>query len=336
MRSFPKIFIGVLSGGFLFLSGCNNRDENSPYDQVLSQPPFASLTDSIKKEPKKDELYFRRAILLNKNNFPEPALADFRKAWSLKKEETYAFGISTLLADKKPDSAILFLTNAIKKIPKSVLLQLSLAKAYDKQNEPDSALITCYNILAIDPNQLDALVLKSDLLEKKNIPDESIAALEKACSLAPDILDINYNLAFKYAQNKNPKTLSFCDSLIKKDSAAEHAEPYYFKGVYYSNINDQDKAMSFYNQAIQHDYNFLDAYMDKGELLYDQKKVNNAFKVFQLAATISPTYAQAYYWMGKCQESLGQKTEAKLNYERAYGLDKTFTDAKEAASKIKN
>jgi hypothetical protein len=39
--------------------------------------------------------------------------------------------------------------------------------------------------------------------------------------------------------------------------------------------------------------------------------------------------------MGKCQEALGQKDEAKLNYQRAYELDKTFTDAKEAADNLK-
>jgi hypothetical protein len=32
---------------------------------------------------------------------------------------------------------------------------------------------------------------------------------------------------------------------------------------------------------------------------------------------------------------MGQKEEAKLNYQRAYGLDNSFTEAKEAADKIK-
>jgi tetratricopeptide (TPR) repeat protein len=58
-------------------------------------------------------------------------------------------------------------------------------------------------------------------------------------------------------------------------------------------------------------------------------------KTFALANTISPSFADAWYWIGRCQEFLGQKEEAKLNYERAYGLDKTFTEAKEAAEKIK-
>ncbi|MDP9230026.1 MAG: tetratricopeptide repeat protein, partial [Bacteroidota bacterium] len=86
--------------------------------------------------------------------------------------------------------------------------------------------------------------------------------------------------------------------------------------------------------AIQHDYNFLDAHLDKGTIFYDEKKYNEALKTFQLVATISPTNADAYFWMAKCQEALNQKEEAKLNYQRAYGLDKSLTEAKEAADKL--
>src|SRR6186713_1444254 len=87
------------------LWGCNsNKDASSPFAEILSQPPFASITDSIRKEPGRDDLYFRRAVLLNKNNLPEPALADFKKAWSLDKQERYALGIGTILLDRHSDS----------------------------------------------------------------------------------------------------------------------------------------------------------------------------------------------------------------------------------------
>ena len=70
--------------------------------------------------------------------------------------------------------------------------------------------------------------------------------------------------------------------------------------------------------------------------MFDQKNYKEAFKVFDLAATVSSTFPDAYYWIGRCQEAMGQKQDAKLNYQRAYGLDKTFTEAKEAADRIKN
>jgi tetratricopeptide (TPR) repeat protein len=336
MRLSSKIIAVLVLTHIYFIGGCGNKESSSPFDELLSLPPFASLTDSIKKQPKRDELYFRRAILLNKNNFPEPALADFQKAWSLKKNEQYALGVATLLSEKKSDSAIQFLNKVLKEIPQSILLYLSLARAYDAQNKTDNALLVCNKILQINSDQLDALAMKADLLEKINDIPEAIITLEKAYSIAPSIADLSYNLAYKYAESKNLKVVAFCDSLIKKDSLGEHAEPYYCKGIYYSNINDKAKALALFNEAIQHDHNFMSAYIEKGRVFYDQKKYIEARKIFLQTLTISSTLADAYYWLGKCQEALGEKEEARLNYQRAYGLDKTFTEAKEAADKLGN
>lgn len=318
----------------LLLFGCNNNNSSSPYDEILSQPLFSSITDSIRKEPGRDDLYFRRAVLLNKNNFPEPALADFRKAWSLAKEESYAVGVSNILLEKKPDSAIVFLNEAIKEIPNSLFLQISLARSYDALNKTDEALKVCNAMLEKEPNQVNALLLKADLLEKKGDTANMISSLEKAYSIVPFNREISNKLAYQYAESKNAKALQIADSLIRKDSLTIFAEPYYVKGMYYSNTNDQAKAIQLFDATIKIDHRFLNAYIEKGKILLDQKKTNEALKTFQLANTITPSFPDAWYWIGRCQEISGDKAEAKQSYEKAYELDNTFIEAKEAAEKI--
>ena len=318
-----------------FFIGCNSNDESSPYGNVLAQPAYSSLTDSIKVDRKNADLYYHRALLLKKNNLPEPALADFQKAWSLKEKEEYAANISAMLVENKPDSALAFITGALKKIPSSIFLKLDLARAYNDLNKKDEALNVCNEIIKQAPGQIDALMMKSDLLEEKQDTAGSVAALEAAYSFAPFDQELNYNLAYKYAESKNPKTIALCDSLLKKDSVKPSAEPYYFKGIYYSNINEKEKAIECFNLAIQHNFNFHNAYLEKGKILYNQKKIKEAEKVFNLVSTISPSFADAYYWIAKCQQSSGQNMEAKENYQRAYGLDKTLTEAKDSADKIR-
>src|SRR5690606_25062358 len=95
------IFLGILTA-------CKNQGEASPYDNILQEPPFSEITDSINKQPS-DILYYRRGLKLKQAGFTEPALADFNKAWSLNKREEYAVNISSVLLDKNPDSAQLFL-----------------------------------------------------------------------------------------------------------------------------------------------------------------------------------------------------------------------------------
>lgn len=320
---------------YISISSCNDKESNSPFDKIFDQPPYTLLTDSIKKEPQRDELYFRRAILLNTNNLPEPAMADFQKAWSLKKEEKYAFGLSNLLLDKKPDSAILFLNQALKELPNSFLLAVTLVRSYNSQNKTEEALQLCNDLLKKYPMETVVMKMKAELLDKKGNAAESLSMLEKAYSITPFDIELNYELAYKYAESKNAKVIRLCDSLITIDTLKIHAEPYYYKGIYFSNTGDKAKALSLFGQAILHDKFFMNAYIEKGRILYEQKKINDALKIFQLANTLSNTFPDAYYWIGKCQEAMGQKEEARLNYQRAYGLDKTFTLAKEAIDKLK-
>ncbi len=334
MNRIAKIF-SLVAGGLILISSCNDKGTDSPFGEILNQPPYAVLTDSIKQEPENDELFFRRAVLLNTNNLPEPALADFKMAWSIKKDERYAYGISNLLLDKKTDSAILFLKQSLNDLPNSFLLQLTLARSFDAQGRTDEALKLCNDILQKNPEQVDVIKMKATLLSKKGNIAEAISILEKAYQLTPYDIDLNYDLAYKYAENKNAKVIILCDSLIKIDTLNLHAEPYYYKGIYFSNINNKERALALFDDAIKHDYNYLNAYIEKARVLYDQKKFSEALKAARLANTISPKFPDAYFWVAKCQEALGQKEEAKINYQRAYGLDNSFTEAKEAADKLK-
>lgn len=314
---------------------CNNKKENSPFAGLLSSPPYTSVTDSIRKFPGDAGLYFRRAVLLNSNDQPVPALADFRQAWFLEKNEKYAIGISTLLLDKHPDSARVFIQEALQVLPESFLLRLGLARALNLENKTDESIKVCDEILAKQPDQVDILKLKSSLLLKKNQPVESLHALEKAYGLTPYDLELNNMLALQLAEAKNPRVLSLCDSLITKDSMGMLPSPYYYKGIYYSNIKNVAAALAQFNEAIRIDYYYLDAYIEKGAVYYEQKKYAEALKVFQLANTISPAFPDAWYWVAKTQEAMGQKEDALLNYQKALALNKQFTEAQAGIDRLK-
>lgn len=331
----PSKIVFVFSLIMIFVS-CGNEEDNSPYAAIYSQPAFAGLTDSISRDRSNDDLYFRRAVLLNKNNFPEPALEDFKKAWNLRKDERYAIAISSLYLEDHPDSAILFLEKqGLKELPVSLLLQLNLAHAYEAINNLNKALGICDNILHQFPQQVDVLKLQSDLLEKKGDARGSILILEKAYQLTPFDIELNYLLALRLAEMKDPKLLTLCDSLIRVDSMGTHAEPNYYKGIYYVNLGDRSKAISEFSLALEKDYYFLDAYIEKAAAQYELKKFNEALKTLQLLLTISPKNADGYYWAGKCLEAMGDKEQANLNYQKALGLDKSMKEAKEGLERTR-
>ena len=323
----------MLFASLLFCTcvGCNS---NTQADEFLQQQPYAALTDSIEQQPKNAGLYYRRGALLLENNQLNYAESDLKKAWLLQQTETHALGAVSVLRRKNPDTAIVFIQKALQVLPQSIALKVSLARGYQQKKQYEESIAVCNSIIQQYPNQIDALLLKSELLQSLDRKDEALITLESAYAYAPFDAELAHQLAFEYAQAKNVKALTLSDSLISMDPTGKHAEPYYFKGVYYSNTGNNELALDFFNQAIQHDYYFLDAYMEKGRLLFDQKKYKPALETFELAVRVTPTFADAYYWQGKTKEAMGNKAEAKLDYQRAYSLDKTMIEARDAAERI--
>ena len=76
-----KVFIPIIAILFT-VAGCSDSND-SPYEELLSHQPYANLTDSIHQSPSDADLYYRRGMLLYKNNNNPPALADLRKDYAL-------------------------------------------------------------------------------------------------------------------------------------------------------------------------------------------------------------------------------------------------------------
>lgn len=179
------------------------------------------------------------------------------------------------------------------------------------------------------------LFKRSELLELLGDTSKAIETLEMFV-MPGELTQAGLRLANLYAETGNPKAISFSNAMIKNDASGIDPNPHYLKGVYYYIIHDYTKALVEFEECIRKDYTFIDAYMEKGNILFRQQKFDEAIAVYDLALTVSNTFADAYYWKGKCQEAQGKKQEAKLNYLRAYNLDKELIEAKQAADRIPN
>lgn len=179
----------------------------------------------------------------------------------------------------------------------------------------------------------DYLFKRSELLELAEDTAEAIKTLELFVTPG-ELTQAGIRLANLYAESKDKKTISFIDKMKKNDLSGNDPHPDYFKGIYYYNCNKLDSALFQFDECIKKDYNFMEAYLEKGTILYKQAKYNDAIKTLDLALKVSPGFSDAYFWKARCQEALGLKKEAKLNYQRAYGLDKTLLEAKERAANL--
>lgn len=318
---------------FLLLISCTHDTPSA--DPVLEQQPYKKFTDSIKESPANAQLYYHRGSLFYHNNQLVHAEKDMRKAWELESREAFALSLTTILKQKNMDSAITFIRSALTVLPGSIALQVGLARGLQAKGQLGEALHMTNEIIEKYPTQLDALMLRYELLKQQGKNAEALKSLEQAYTYAPADAEIMYELAYEYADQKNRRAIVLADSLIRKDAAASAAKAYYIKAHYYNNTGNYMEAKRFYDASINSNYNFLDAHLDKGIMLYQLKDFPAARSSFERGITISPATADFYYWLAKTQEATGNKKEAKNNYLRAYQLDKSITEAREAADKLK-
>jgi tetratricopeptide (TPR) repeat protein len=316
------------------MQGCRGDDKEGRTEKLLNSKPFEDLTDSIHDFPDDQDLYLKRGLLLSQNNFHEQAVADYKKAWEIKPDESTAFAYSSgLFLSGREEEAIVFLKQCLATFPDSPEFARRLSEAYLQTGKTAEALEQYNSILEKDPMNFEAWYEKGIILAQMKDTLQAITAFETAYTLQPIQL-FGITLANLYAETKNAKALALCDELLEKDFSKELTDAVYIKGIYYANINQPEQALKYFEECIRRDWKFTEAYIEKGLVLYRQKNYDEALKNFALAAKVSNTDADTYFWMARCYEATGKLQDARENYQRALALDRDFSEAREGLKRI--
>ncbi|MBS1659427.1 MAG: tetratricopeptide repeat protein [Bacteroidetes bacterium] len=319
-----------------WITGCNNNTNKNQEAAALNRPPYAPLTDSLSNASTADKpgLYFRRAELLSRNNLHELATKDYQNSWELKPDELTGYRYaSTLSILGQSNQAVRLLQDCQKKFPDNPAFSSLLAELYQQTGQLSDALGQYEDMLHKDSGNFEAWYEKGLLLQKGKDTAGAIQALGKAYELQP-IKTYGLELAHLYAEQRNPSSLTICDDILSKDSAHELLDPYFIKGIYYSNTTQYKKAIIQFDSCIRRDWKFTDAYLEKGIALYEQKAYDTALNTFLMTIKVSNTYPDGYYWSGRCYEATGHKDKAILYYRQALALDKEFTEAADRIKKL--
>ena len=332
-----RILCSIVCLAVIGFAGCGLGGDKSVngFNEILQKAPFKPVSDSIEKSPSDVNLLLRRAELLTQNNQHDIAYYDYKKSWELAASEPIALLFtSNLFLTGRNKEAVDLLKKCMQLYPANTEFMRRLGEAYTQSGNAADALALYDALLKKDSNNFDALYEKGMLYTQMKDTMTAIATLEKAYARQP-VLQNGIALANLYAETKNAKAIALCDALQQKDTARDFTDPVFLKGVYYSNIKDYSRAVALFDEAINRDWRFIEPYIEKGIILFEQKNYDEALKTFQFATNISYTNADCYYWMGRCYEAIGKKDEAIDYYYKALTFDKNFTEAKEAIKRMK-
>jgi tetratricopeptide (TPR) repeat protein len=318
-------FVGLLA------IGCNSHESKQDEERaaILRHPPFGPLTDSLLQHKTKDEagLYFRRGELLARNDLHEMAARDYRQSWELKPDELTGFRYaSTLTITGQTGKAAQILQDCLKRYPANTAFPEMLGELYQQNGEMQKAIGIYDNMLQKDSLNFDAWYEMGLMLEKGGDTVRAIRALGKAYAIQP-VNTYGLELAHLYAEHRDPAALPLCDAALQKDTAHTSLDPFFIKGIYFSNTAQYKKAIVQFDSCVVRDWKFADAYLEKGIALFKLQQYKPALQSFQMTIKVSEANADGYFWIGRVYEATGFKQQAVVYYRQALSLDKNFTEA---------
>lgn len=226
------------------------------------------------------------------------------------------------------------LYKAVDQYPDSISLRVQLVNALDSAGALPLALAQMDSLIKRDSANFGIWYHKAQLSEKAMDTAMALHSYQVAARIypAPDAL---LGMANLLAEKKNVQALQICDKVESLRLGREYlAHTSFIKGVYFARTGDIVKAMASFDRCIGNDYQYMEAYMEKGFLFYDTKQPDKAISIFEKALEIRPTYADASYWLAKCLETKGEKEKAILQYQKTLVLDPSIQEAKEALKRL--
>jgi tetratricopeptide (TPR) repeat protein len=222
----------------------------------------------------------------------------------------------------------------IAKHPDSLVLKENLVQYFVNNGNYNQAIAETEHALQKDSSNEKLLYMRAVLFFDNEDTTNAIHAWEK-------LIRVNANpeyiktLGFLYAITKDPMALGM-SNLLMAGAGHTRNEGLFIQGLYYSKLGQKENAITLFNQCLALDYKNLMAYREKAIAEYDLGKYLEALKTLELALAVQQTYDEAYYWMGRCFEKLGNKEEAVKNYQMAiqFEQDHNYPEAKDALGRM--
>jgi hypothetical protein len=168
--------------------------------------------------------------------------------------------------------------------------------------------------------ELSSAISKIQYLITTNKLIEAFALSEQTREKYPDSIDCLFFCGSILLQLKRFEEASkFLIDAISRGST--NPIIYFNLAVVYENLNNENKALNYYDSAIEYQSNYLEAYFNRGNLYKKKGQYHQAIKDIQKVIYINPNLAQAYGILGNIFKEMGDYDQALLNYSKTITLN---------------
>jgi len=121
------------------------------------------------------------------------------------------------------------------------------------------------------------------------------------------------------SRNKQKEVINTFNEVIKLNP--QNAKAYYYRGLAYANIGNNQQAITDYNKAIEIDPKYIAAYGDRGNTYADLGNYRQAIKDNNKIIELDPRNVEAYFYRGIAYGKLGNSDQAIKDYDSAIKIN---------------
>lgn len=332
-------FLILLSAGLLLAGGCKDESKDKKNNDPASQldPALGRLNALLAERPEDDSLlYLRAEVYYNLEGYDE-ALRDLATAIQIDSlhPQYYHLLADVLLDYARPNDskrAIDALLTAAYLFPDRVQTLLKLSEFQLIVQQHEDALATLNKILQRDPQNPEAFFMAGRIALDQGDTTNAIASLQKSVQLNADNVDAWRFLGRIFTTRNNPLAIRYFDNALRVDSTDLESREY--KGVFYMQRGEFDKAFEVYRDIIIRNPDYSNAYFDMGIMYLELDSLQKAYDHFNLAIKTDPLFVKAYFFRGHTSELQGKLESAIADYRQASGMSPNYPEPKAALERL--
>lgn len=214
-------------------------------------------------------------------------------------------------------------------------LQFQLAITYDSIGNHSKALMYLNKLLGKDSSNYGLWYTKAQFTERAKDTVGAITNYLRAAAIYPSA-DALLGAGNLYAETGNNRALKITNEILGSRLGSEtDAHAYFIAGVYFARTSDTLQAIQALDKCITNNHTYMEAYIEKGLVYFDNKQYVKALEIFRFASTVNTLYADNYYYMGRCYELMEKTDSAVQKFEQAVSLDANMVEATQALQRLK-
>ena len=293
------------------------------------------LTEHINNDRTNANLFHERGKLYFKQNNIDQALTDIKVAIKIDSiQAPFYYTLSTIhLANSNAYKSKEALEKCISLNPEHIDALLKIAELYLYSRQYKESREYINRALKVDKHNAKAYFINGMSFLEMGDTTRAIYNFQTTVEQNPDHYNAYMQLGLLFYAKNNKLAIDYLNNAL--NISPKSIEALYAKAMFYQNNNDTTAAINTYAIILEIDPNYAFAHYNLGYIHYDYlNEYEIALGHFNNAIQSDTTYAEAYYMRGLCYEALGNNTKAVADYKTTLNLKENYELAIQGLNRI--